>query len=124
MTDSSSIRRPYRWMLRYGPYGLCVLGLSMILFGAFINRSDSIIALFLVLGVGCAVTGVALPRITGSVEIGKDGFKLGTVESMSSGLFAHNVGDPRLHILTSAKDNPVDGPQGDDTSESESDAKS
>jgi hypothetical protein len=79
-------------MLRYGPYGLCVLGLLMILFAAFGNRSDLILALFLILGVGCAVTGVVLPRITGSIEVGKDGVKVGTVESMGARPFIDNVG--------------------------------
>jgi hypothetical protein len=81
--ETPEVPKPYRWMSRYGPVLLCVVGVGMVLGGMLLDRADAVLITLIVMGVGSLVAGVLLPRIKGPVEVGTQGVKA-AVESVTA----------------------------------------
>src|SRR6266545_4607629 len=67
--------RPYRFLARYGPWAMCVLGVFMILAGIFADREGAVLVALLVLGSGLVVIGISFVRLEGPLEFGASGIK-------------------------------------------------
>lgn len=67
--------RPYRFLARYGPWAMCVLGVLMILTGIFADRESAVLVTLIVLGTGLFVIGISFVRLEGPLELGASGLK-------------------------------------------------
>jgi hypothetical protein len=73
--DRSELPRAYRWMSRYGPVLLCIVGAAMVLYAMLADKQDAVSITLIVMGAGSLIVGVLLPRIKGAVEVGTGGVK-------------------------------------------------
>jgi hypothetical protein len=55
------VPRAYRWMSRYGPVLLCIVGAGMVLGAMLLDKPDAVLVTLIVMGVGSLVAGVLLP---------------------------------------------------------------
>jgi NhaP-type Na+/H+ or K+/H+ antiporter len=74
-SETEELRWEYRFLLRYGPIGLCGIGVGMLSYAMIANRPDAVLVTFIVIGMGCIIAGVILPRISGALEVGTAGVK-------------------------------------------------
>jgi len=74
-SDYRAFRRPYRWLLVYGPWALAVLGVALIGVGLFADRPGEVALAAIGFGAAMSITGVLLPRMQGPLELGPSGVK-------------------------------------------------
>ncbi len=73
----ADLPRAYVFMLRFGPWAISLFGFTLVLAGLFSQRPAAIVALLLIMGTGCVVLGIVLPRTSGPLSLGRDGVEVG-----------------------------------------------
>jgi len=86
--------RPYRFLARYGPWAMCVLGVLMILMGIFADRESAVLVTLIVLGAGLFVIGISFVRLEGPLELGASGLKTNVQPTI--------IFDPQAFVTTAA----------------------
>jgi hypothetical protein len=81
LSDYRAFRRPYRWLLLYGPWALAILGVALIGVGLFANRPSEVALAAIGFGAAMFIAAVLLPRMRGPVDIGASGVK-GALEGL------------------------------------------
>jgi hypothetical protein len=78
------------WIVRFGPLGLCALGLALLVVSMTVTRADAIEVAYITLGTVLVIAGILIPRFKGPVEVNTSGVKgeLSTIQDLDPRAFA------------------------------------
>jgi hypothetical protein len=78
------------WIVRYGPLGLCALGLALLVVSMTVTRTDAVEVAYITLGTVLVTAGILVPRFKGPVEVSTSGVKgvLSTIQDLDRYAYA------------------------------------